>query len=96
MGVSTVADYTPDTYLVRRVYSLAPPNLAGCDHVNTTPDYAGAQFDRWLAQERAEAGAQALEQAADDLYSDDGPGNPLSTTTWLRERAARLRGGGDQ
>ncbi len=43
----------------------------------------------------AEAGAQALEQAAEALYADDGPNHPLSAATWLRERAARLRAGGD-
>jgi hypothetical protein len=34
--------------------------------------------------------AKALRQAADDLYGDDGPGNPLSVATWLRERADRI------
>lgn len=38
----------------------------------------------------AEVKAEALREAADDLYSDNGPGNPLSTATWLRERAERL------
>jgi len=31
--------------------------------------------------------AEALREAAADLYSDDGPGNLLSTATWLRARA---------
>lgn len=38
----------------------------------------------------AEVKAEALREAADALYSDDGPGHPLSTATWLRARADRL------
>lgn len=33
---------------------------------------------------------EALREAADALYGDDGPGHPLSTATWLRARADRL------
>lgn len=43
-----------------------------------------------------EVQAQALEAAAAVLYSDDGPGNPLSAATWLRERAAAIREGADR
>ncbi|MGH3382346.1 MAG: hypothetical protein ACRDP6_47220 [Actinoallomurus sp.] len=31
--------------------------------------------------------AEALREAADNLYTDDGPDNYLSTATWLRRRA---------
>lgn len=43
------------------------------------------------------AEAEALEEAADEMYGDkraSGPfAHPLSVMTWLRERAARLREG---
>lgn len=45
---------------------------------------------RRLRSEAVQAQAQALRAAADELYGDDGPGHPLSTATWLRERADRL------
>lgn len=47
-------EYVPSEDEVRRVYSLAPVNLAACEQ-NPTPDYAGAQFDRFLARVRRDA-----------------------------------------
>jgi hypothetical protein len=37
-----------------------------------------------------EVKAEALREAADALYGDNGPEHPLSTATWLRERASRI------
>lgn len=37
--------------------------------------------------------AEALREAADALYGNDGPDHPLSTATWLRERADRIERG---
>ena len=37
--------------------------------------------------------AEALREAADLLYTDDGPDRLLSTATWLRERADMLERG---
>lgn len=41
----------------------------------------------------AEIKAEALREAADDLHGDHGPEHPLSTATWLRERADALEAG---
>lgn len=35
----------------------------------------------------SEVKAEALREAADRLYSDDGPDNPLSVADWLRKWA---------
>lgn len=43
----------------------------------------------------AEIKAEALREAAEDLYSDKGPGNMFSTATWLRERADRIEAAGE-
>lgn len=54
-------------------------------------DYADrmdAIFQKWLAKHDREVAARALNDAADALYTDEGPGHPLSTATWLRARAS--------
>jgi hypothetical protein len=53
-----MAEYTPTTTEVRRVYSLAPENLVTGGKPNPNPGYAGAQFDRWLAAVVAAAKAE--------------------------------------
>jgi hypothetical protein len=40
-----------------------------------------------LAEAERRGAEKALRDAADDLYSDDGPRHPLSAATWLRDRA---------
>lgn len=47
---------------VRRVFALAPDNLAGCEHTNPNPEVAEDIFNRWLQRIKAEArDAAALE-----------------------------------
>ena len=58
--------YTPTTREVRRVYALAPPNLAQCAHTNPNEGYAAEQFDRWLAEELRKAQETAWDQGAMD------------------------------
>ena len=41
----------------------------------------------------AEIKAEALREAADLLYTDEGPKHPLSTASWLNERADKIDGG---
>ena len=52
------------------------------DHDYGTHDFGCADCLGYAIGYRA-----ALREAAADLYSDDGPGNLLSTATWLRARA---------
>ena len=40
-----------------------------------------------LDQAERRIARKALRAAADAVYSDDGPGHPLSVATWLRARA---------
>lgn len=42
-------------------------------------------------REAADVKAEALREAADLLYTDDGPGNMLSTADWLRSRADSIQ-----
>lgn len=66
-------DYTPTTKQVRRAY------MAGMwqAFIASAGEHA-AEFDRWLAahdaQARAEAGAQALRDAAEDVAASRGYG----------------------
>lgn len=51
-----------------------------------------AQFDEWIAGIRAQAAADALEQAADEYTNHVGASKARPhARTWLRERAAQLR-----
>lgn len=46
-----------------------------------------------LAEARRKGAVEALRAAAESYYGDEGPGNPLSTATWLRERADQIERG---
>ena len=75
---ATVADETPDTDTVRFWYAQPTGGGEALPHLE-------AEFDRWLAQERAEAGARALDEASlTTVCADD--------HLYLWKRAARLRG----
>lgn len=52
--------------------------------------YADAVIESGMFRSVAEVQAGALRAAAADLYGDNGPDHPLSTATWLRERADAL------
>lgn len=53
---------TTTTRDIRRVYSLAPVDLAGCPHTNDDSAYAEELFDQWLAAHDAEVAGEAWEQ----------------------------------
>lgn len=53
---------TPSTREIKRVYSLAPVDLAGCNHTNENPAHAENLFDQWLAAHDAEVAAGAWEK----------------------------------
>lgn len=58
------SEYTPTVRKVRRVYAFAPVNFAACNHLNTDSEYAGLQFDRWLAEVERKAAEKAWERGA--------------------------------
>lgn len=63
------------------------------------PVRARAEFDRWLEEVRAEAKAEALEEAASEIYRLDGDDaeiynedlNATPVTAWLRARANQYK-----
>ena len=71
-----MAEYTPTTREVRRVYSRAPENLVTGGKPNPNPGYAGAQFDRWLAAVVAAAKAEAWDEGWRDGQRSDFSENP--------------------
>lgn len=58
---------TPTTRAIRRVYALAPPNLAQCNHTNPNEGYAAEQFDRWLAEEIRKAKETAWDEGHEQV-----------------------------
>ena len=77
-------EYTPTTENVRAWWSLrAEPNDLDERH---------AEFDRWLAQVKAEAVAQALEEAADAVSKITlrGPDNRMKHASTVRDVATRV------
>ena len=72
-----------------------------CDgtHVQTGRTTDGEEYDAWLAQVRAEAKAEALEEAASEIYRLDGDDaemydedlNATPVTAWLRDRANQYK-----
>ncbi len=90
--------FTPTTEDVRALYVLATPAH------RTTIAGGKAEFDRWLDQVKAEAKAEALEEAAHYAVEwvgvvGDGRMVDLQTETeyddtaaWLRTRAEQIRG----
>lgn len=78
--------YTPSTDQVRNAYGA---HIADCNHV--TKDSFN-EFDRWLAGVKAEAKAEALEEAADAMDADASVHDPLRLKSdWIRIRATQLR-----
>ncbi|MNW50991.1 hypothetical protein D3C74_284610 [compost metagenome] len=80
--------HNPDTYLVRTVYAGASP----------VPSYEDREtaFNRWLEQVRAEAKAEALREAAEELggFDIDGMDEPVTAhdaAQWLRARANQYK-----
>lgn len=61
-----------NTREVRRVFALAPVNLADCEHVNDTPDYAAKLFDKWLAEHDRKIAAAAWDAAVAAIVHEDG------------------------
>lgn len=60
------------------------PNCEGCLHESN--EMADAVIEAILPQ----IAAQALRDAADDIYESRGPQQGMSTREWLEERATRL------
>jgi len=71
--------YTPSVREVRRVYSLAPVNLLTGGKPNPTPEYAGEQFDRWLASVRRDA--QAEQRETDAVIAESRHNLPVGADT---------------
>lgn len=82
---STVTDETPDTDTVRFWYAQPTGGGEALPHLE-------AEFDRWLAQERAEAGAQAVSEMG-DWFMQQGFDRDVTAAQACYERATRLRGG---
>ncbi|WP_019148799.1 hypothetical protein [Timonella senegalensis] len=87
-------NYTPTTKQVREWYT----------HRNGEGFYAkrlrsrAQEFDRWLAEHDREVKAQALEEAADDVWAQFGPTvmgpgdlDDVYFPEWLRARAQQLK-----
>lgn len=65
-------------------------NWRGVNYVRQGDPYA---FNLDLGNIIMQVQIQTLREAADDVYSPDGPGLYLSTQAWLRRRADRLEKG---
>ena len=74
--------HNPDTDLVRTVYAGASP----------VPSYEDREtaFNCWLETVRAEAKAEALEEAANQVASIDGR-EDHAAREWLRDRANQCK-----
>lgn len=79
-----MAEYTPRTYDVRALYVLATP-----PHRVSIGD-GKAEFDRWLETVRAEAKAEALNEAAEGIRNMTLDDNP---TDWLTDFAEQYKDG---
>lgn len=60
-------EYTPDTTRVRHAYVDHVDYSAQLHCLSSDDKYAGEAFDRWLETVRAEAKAEALNEAADKI-----------------------------
>lgn len=71
-ALRTAAQFLPDeTEGVARVYSLAPVNLAGCEHVNHEGEaYALRRFFHWYAAEKRKWQAEAWYEGYDRGFYD--------------------------
>ena len=91
-------EYTPTTKEIRAAWAAWWEPREDREPPTWHPD----EFDRWLAQVRADAAAQALEDAVDEIdLADQYPTPGLSelhnaeaaAEPWLRARAAEYRKG---
>ncbi|MGP5523972.1 hypothetical protein ACTXM3_11860 [Glutamicibacter arilaitensis] len=76
-----MSDYTPSTKTVRRAYAQAGNSLI---HEEARAD----TFDRWLAKVRAEAKAEALEEAAADMQKRSQAGNMIIRDAGIMQNEA--------
>lgn len=60
-------DYTPTTETVRGAYQFVAQEVDWDGNVVVSVDEAGAQFDRWLAAERARVEAEVRERIAAEI-----------------------------
>ena len=77
-------EYTPRLSHVRAGYVRTTSGAVGLAE-------AEAQFARWLETVRADAKAEALEEASDQVHSIDGREDPAARD-WLRDRANQYKG----
>lgn len=92
-------EYTPDTTRVRHGYVDHVDYSAQLHGLPSNDKGAGEAFDRWLETVRAEAKAEALEEAASEIgrldggeaemYNEDLNATPV--TFWLRNRANQYK-----
>lgn len=89
--------HQPTTDIVRARYHLATlPDDTPSEIIEMGRARSYAEFDRWLVQIRAEAKAEALEEAADELGGFDMAGMDEPVTAheaaqWLRARVAQIK-----
>jgi len=82
-----MAEYMPSTDSARRAYvfhtaGLMPPPQKRAGRRES-------EFDRWLETVRAEAKAEALREAASDVFDTE---MPAHTARWLEDRANQYKG----
>ena len=88
--------YTPDYQYVKTIFAMNAKTPVSGGHPDTLWEERTEQFDRWLETVRAEAKAEALEEAADALTREevpDGWGIPTYENygNWLRARANQYK-----
>lgn len=86
------SEYTPTLEEVRENYGWNGHD----SYIESNREASKAQFDRFIKQYRAEAKAEALNEAADALTREDVPdgwGIPTYENygNWLRARASQLK-----
>lgn len=95
-----MTEYTPTTAVVRGTYAVAWDSVTDRADIKEVRNQATAEFNRWLETERAEAKAEALNQAADEItrlnhdvemYDENLDATPVNV--WLQRRAAQYREG---
>lgn len=84
-----MSDNTPSTFDVKVRYVKALWPLGGARNKDLVR--ARAEFDRWLAEVKAEAAAEALNAAAQESYvrGDIGKEGGVEAWQWLRVRAVQ-------
>ena len=92
-----MSDKTPDLGRIRTVYM---DHRLDCLFADCTESMAQAEFDRAIAEVRADAKAEALREAADEwaegewaaafMAADDDASAAIAVTAWLQTRADNL------